>query len=81
MSTISIRLSEKEDLLVRNYAKMHCLSVSDLIRASVIEKIEDEIDLNKLTVPQLKELAAKREIDIDSDDKKQVIIDKIKAGA
>lgn len=42
---------------------------------------EDEIDLNKLTVPQLKELAAKREIDIDSDDKKQEIIDKIKAGA
>lgn len=45
MSTISIRLSEKEDLLVRNYAKMHKQSVSDLIRASVIEKIEDEIDL------------------------------------
>jgi len=45
MSTISIRLSEKEDLLVRNYAKMHCLSVSDLIRSSVIEKIENEIDL------------------------------------
>lgn len=42
---------------------------------------DDEIDLNKLTVPQLKELAAKREIDIDSDDKKQEIIDKIKAGA
>ncbi|CBH21646.1 protein of unknown function [Acetoanaerobium sticklandii] len=41
---------------------------------------EDEIDLNKLTVPQLKELAAKRKIDIDSDDKKQEIIDKIKAG-
>ena len=41
---------------------------------------DDEIDLNKLTVPQLKELAAKREIDIDSDDKKQEIIDKIKAG-
>jgi uncharacterized protein (DUF2267 family) len=45
MSTISIRLSDKEDLLVRNYAKMHRLSVSDLVRASVIEKIEDEIDL------------------------------------
>ncbi|MBK5245204.1 MAG: CopG family transcriptional regulator [Eubacteriaceae bacterium] len=45
MSTISVRLSEKEDLLVRNYAKMHSLSVSDLVRASVIEKIEDEIDL------------------------------------
>lgn len=46
------------------------------------EELQDEgIDLNKLTVPQLKELAAKREIDIDSDDKKQEIIDKIKAGA
>ena len=45
------------------------------------EELQDEeIDLNKLTVPQLKELAAKREIDIDSDDKKQEIIDKIKAG-
>ena len=46
------------------------------------EELQDEEnDLNKLTVPQLKELAAKREIDIDSDDKKQEIIDKIKAGA
>jgi len=45
MSTISIRLSKKEDLLIRNYAKMHKLSVSDLIRASVIERIEDDIDL------------------------------------
>lgn len=45
MSTISIRLSDKEDLLVKNYAKMHKISVSELIRASVIEKIEDEIDL------------------------------------
>ena len=46
------------------------------------EELQDEeIDLNKLTVPQLKELAAKRKIDIDSDDKKQEIIDKIKAGA
>lgn len=45
LSTISIRLSDKEDLLVKNYAKMHKISVSELIRASVIEKIEDEIDL------------------------------------
>ena len=45
MGTISIRLSEKEDLLVRNYAKLNHLSVSDLVRVSVIEKIEDDIDL------------------------------------
>lgn len=45
MGTISIRLSEKEDLLVHNYAKMNHLSVSDLVRKSIIEKIENEIDL------------------------------------
>ena len=42
---ISIRLSEQEDRLVRAYAKLHNLSVSDLVRQCVMERIEDEIDL------------------------------------
>ena len=45
MSTISIRLEEKENKLIREYAKMHNISVSELVRKSVLEKIEDEIDL------------------------------------
>jgi len=44
--TISLRLSEKESLLIKNYAEMNNLSVSELIRKSVLEKIEDEIDLD-----------------------------------
>ena len=42
---VSVRLSEKEDLLIRNYARLNNISVSELFRRAVLEKIEDEIDL------------------------------------
>ena len=42
---ISLRLSEQENSLFREYAKLHDMSLSDLIRESVMEKIEDEYDL------------------------------------
>lgn len=42
---ISLRLSEEETLLVKKYAELHNMSVSDLFRQSVMEKIEDEYDL------------------------------------
>lgn len=43
--TISLRLSEDDSMLIRKYAEMHGMSVSDLVRQSVFEKIEDEYDL------------------------------------
>lgn len=43
--TISLRLSEEETLLIKKYAEMHRLSVSELIRQSVVERIETEYDL------------------------------------
>ena len=43
--TISLRLSEEDTKLIKDYAKLNNMSVSDLIRQAVIEKIEDEIDL------------------------------------
>ena len=43
--TISLRLSEEDAKLIKDYAKINNISVSDLIRQAVIEKIEDEIDL------------------------------------
>ena len=43
--TISLRLSEEDTNLIKDYAKINNMSVSDLIRQAVIEKIEDEIDL------------------------------------
>ncbi|MBE7062257.1 MAG: CopG family transcriptional regulator [Ruminococcaceae bacterium] len=43
--TISLRLSEEEALLIKKYAELHRLSVSELIRQSVVERIETEYDL------------------------------------
>ncbi len=43
--TISIRLSEEDTLMIKKYAEIHNMSVSELMRQSVIERIEDEYDL------------------------------------
>jgi uncharacterized protein (DUF1778 family) len=45
MPTISVRMTERDDKLIKKYAEMHNISVSDLIRNAVIEKIENEIDI------------------------------------
>ena len=43
--TISVRLSDKEAELIKAYAEMNNISLSDLVRKAIIEKIEDEYDL------------------------------------
>lgn len=43
--TISLRLSEADMMLFKKYAEMHGMSVSELVRSSVIDRIEDEYDL------------------------------------
>lgn len=43
--TISLRLSDKESDLFKRYADMNNISVSELIRQSVMDRIEDEYDL------------------------------------
>ena len=42
---ISLRMSQEEERLIKKYAEIWGLSVSELIRQAVMEKIEDEIDL------------------------------------
>ena len=42
---ISLRLSDEDTLLIKNYATLHNISLSDLFRQAVMEKIEDEYDL------------------------------------
>lgn len=46
MSTISLRLSDKEDKLIRKYAELHDMDLSSFIRETVLAKIEDEYDLS-----------------------------------
>lgn len=43
--TISVRLSPEDTKLVQDFAKFKNISISELVRQAVIERIEDEIDL------------------------------------
>ena len=43
--TIYVRLNEKDTELIKAYAEINNISLSDLIRNAVLEKIEDEYDL------------------------------------
>ena len=43
--TISLRLSQEDALLIKKYAELNRISVSDLIRQSVLDRIEKEYDL------------------------------------
>lgn len=43
--TVSLRLSDEDTMLIKKYAEMNNISVSDLFRQSVLERIEDEYDL------------------------------------
>ncbi len=45
MSTISLRLNNRDGELIKKYAKMKNISVSELVRNAVIEKIEEELDV------------------------------------
>ena len=44
--TVSVRLNKQDEILIKKYAELNNISLSDLIRNSVIEKIEDEYGLN-----------------------------------
>ena len=42
---ISLRLNEADSILFKKYAELHGISVSELLRRSVLEHIEEEYDL------------------------------------
>jgi uncharacterized protein (DUF1778 family) len=46
MNLITLRINDDDDNLIRNYAKVNNISISELMRQAVLEKIEDEIDLD-----------------------------------
>ena len=46
MSIISLRINEDEEEVIKNYAQLNNVTVSELFRSSVLEKIENDIDLN-----------------------------------
>lgn len=45
--TISLRLNERDTELIKSYAALQNVSVSEVIRRIVLEHIEDEYDLKE----------------------------------
>ncbi|WP_107995275.1 type II toxin-antitoxin system RelB family antitoxin [Trichococcus paludicola] len=45
MGTISLRMDEEDAKFIKEYAKDNNITVSALLRNAVLEKIENEIDL------------------------------------
>lgn len=43
--TISLRLPDEDSMLIKKYAELNKISVSELIRQTILERIEDEYDL------------------------------------
>lgn len=43
--SISLRVSTEDEQLIKQYAEIHNMSVSEFVRKAVFEKIGDELDL------------------------------------
>lgn len=43
--TITLRINVEDAQLIRDYAKLHGITVSEFIRRAALEKIEDELDI------------------------------------
>lgn len=48
MSTMTMRIDEEDAAIVRKYAEFEGKTISDFIRDAVLEKIEDQQDLEAL---------------------------------
>ena len=43
--TITVRMGDEETRLIKDYARLHGITVSDFMRRAALEKIEDELDI------------------------------------
>ncbi|MBQ6346066.1 MAG: DUF1778 domain-containing protein [Clostridia bacterium] len=43
--TMTLRISDEDSRLIKDFAKLHGISVSEFMRRAALEKIEDEIDV------------------------------------
>ena len=55
MSTISLRVSDDESKMIREYAKVNGMSLTQFIKDLVLDKIEEELNLDEERILQAKE--------------------------
>ncbi len=49
MPVVSVRINEEEAKLFKSYAKLHGISLSEAYKRALLEKIEDEFDLEEMS--------------------------------
>lgn len=57
MSTISLRVNEQESKLIRDYVATNNLNLSQFIRDAVLDKIEEDFELDEKRILLAKEKA------------------------
>lgn len=67
MKTISLRLDDQDEILLKNYTKINNISLSEFVRNAIFEKIEDNLllDEKKIIAARRK---SKKEKSISSED-------------
>ena len=48
MSALSIRLNDEEKKIINAYAKFNNKTITQVVKEAILEKIENEFDLNEL---------------------------------
>ncbi|CAK8054491.1 type II toxin-antitoxin system RelB family antitoxin [Eupransor demetentiae] len=48
MATMTLRIDDHDSELIKKFAQIHNLSISDFARQAMLGKIEDEYDLKEL---------------------------------
>lgn len=62
MSTISIRLSDDEAKLIREYTKINEINMSTFIRDLILDKIEEDLLLDEKRILEARKKIEKEEI-------------------
>ncbi len=62
MSTISLRVSDEENKLIQTYVSANNLNLSSFIRDVILEKIEDDMNLDEDRILHARELMKKEKI-------------------
>ena len=65
MGTISLRMDEEDQKLIKEYAKTKNITVSSLFRNAVLEKIEDEIDMDLYHIAMKQHIANPQVVSFD----------------
>ena len=65
MGTISLRMDEEDEKLIKEYAKTKNITVSSLIRNAVLEKIEDVIDMDLYHIAMKQHIANPQVVSFD----------------